>query len=137
MRLGGPRGPLGSLLAAGVFASVALGCGSLFPEKSPPARAPADVKTIAFDIVAEGSRCEPDVIAIDRQGRAVLVKLHFASRGGKHVIAIPDLDIRKTLEAGDEATVEFIADRSEIYSFTCGSTPFALPFQHKGKIAVK
>lgn len=120
-----------------MFASLATGCASLFPEKSPPARAPAEVKTIAFDIVAEGSRCEPDVIAIDREGRAVLVKLRFVSRGGKHVIAIPDLDVRKYLEAGEEATVEFIADRSGIYSFTCGGMPFALPFQQKGKIAVK
>ncbi|MFN3477193.1 MAG: cupredoxin domain-containing protein [Candidatus Methylomirabilales bacterium] len=123
---------LAGLLVLGLFA-----CTRLFPDKAPLAKAPSDVKRVSFEIVARDDACSPSVIAVDRERRSILIALTFRSEGKKHVIAIPDWGVRKYLDPGQEATVEFLAERSGIYEFGCGSFPFLTPFSWKGKIAVK
>lgn len=126
------RSLFASLLVLSLFA-----CTRLFPDKAPLAKAPSGVKRVGFEIVAKDDACSPSVIAIDREGRSVLVVLTFRSEGKRHVIAIPDWGVRKYLDPGGEATVEFLAERSGIYEFGCGSFPLLTPFSWKGKIAVK
>ena len=114
-----------------------MGCASLFPETSPPTGAPADVTRLSFAIVARNFRCEPSVMAVDRGNRSALVKVTIRSEGARHVFSIPDFGIRRYLEPGQEATVEFLAERSGIFSFGCTRYPLITPLDHKGKLAIK
>ena len=114
-----------------------IGCGGLFPETSPPTGAPTDVKRLSFALVARNHRCEPSVMAVDRGGRSALVRVTIRSEGARHVFSIPDFGIRRYLEPGQEATVEFLAERSGIFSFGCTRYPLITPLDHKGKLAVR
>ena len=118
-------------------ATVATGCAGLFPETSPPAGAPPEAKRLAFTMVARNYRCEPSVIAVDREGRSVMVKVTIRSEGARHIFSIPDLEIRRYLEPGQETTVEFLAERSGVFDFGCVRFPFITPLDHKGKLAIK
>lgn len=113
------------------------GCATLFPDTSPPAGAPADAKRLAFSMVARNHRCEPSVIAVDREGRSALVKVAIRSEGARHIFSIPDLGIRRYLQPGQEATVEFLAERSGVFDFGCTRFPLITPLDHKGKLAIK
>ena len=113
------------------------GCASLFPDTWPPAGAPAEAKRLAFTIVARNYRCEPSVIAVDREGRSVLVKVTIRSEGARHIFSIPDLEIRRSVERGKEVTLEFLAERSGVFDFGCTRFPLITPLDHKGKLAVK
>lgn len=114
-----------------------MGCANLLPETFPPTGAPPDVKRLSFAMVARNYRCEPSVLAVDREGRSVLVKLTVRSEGARHIFSIPDFEIRRFLEPGKETTVEFLADRSGIFSFGCTRFPLITPLDHKGKLAIK
>ncbi len=116
---------------------LATGCASLFPETSPPAGAPSEAKRLSFTMVARNYRCEPSVIAVDREGRSVLVKVTIRSEGVRHIFSIPDLGIRRYLQPGQEATVEFLAERSGVFDFGCTRFPLITPLDHKGKLAIK
>jgi hypothetical protein len=113
------------------------GCAGLFPETSPPTGAPATAKRLSFAMVARHYRCEPSVLAVDREGRSALVTLTVRSDGARHVFSIPDLGIRRYLEPGQEATIEFLAERSGVFDFGCTRFPLITPLDHKGKLAVK
>lgn len=113
------------------------GCTLVFPERELPLRPVPPLKRLAFEIVAEDGRCEPPVVAVDREGRAAVVALTFISRGSRHVIKIPDLNVRKTLEAGEQTTVEFVADKSAVMTVGCSGSRFILPLSQTGKIAVR
>lgn len=126
-----------SRLLTGLLVLSLLACTRLFPDRAPPAKAPSGVKRVSFEVVARDDACSPSVIAVDREGRSVLIALTFRSEGKRHVISIPDWGVRKYLNLGEEATVEFLAERSGIYEFGCGSSPLLTPFSWKGKIAIK
>lgn len=113
------------------------GCASLFPETSPPAGAPAESKRLSFTIVARNYRCEPSVMAVDREGRSALVKVTIRSEGARHIFSIPDLGIRQYVESGKEVTVAFLAERSGVLDFGCTRFPLITPLDHKGKLAIK
>ena len=113
------------------------GCANLFPEIFPPTGAPPDVKKLSFSMVARNYRCEPSVLAVDREGRSALVKLTVRSEGARHIFSIPDFEIRRFLEPGKETTVEFLAERSGIFSFGCTRFPLITPLDQKGKLAIK
>ncbi len=113
------------------------GCGGLFPETSPPAGAPVEAKRLAFTIIARNYRCEPSVIAVDREGRSALVKVTVRSEGARHIFSIPELGIRRYLQSGQEATVEFLAERSGVFDFGCTRFPLITPLDHRGKLAIK
>lgn len=116
---------------------VMTGCASLLPETAPPAGAPTEAKRLSFAMVARNYRCEPSVIAVDREGRSVLVKVTIRSDGRRHVFSIPDLEVRRYLEPGQETTVEFLAERSGVFDFGCTRFPLITPLDHKGKLAIK
>ncbi len=120
-----------------IIAITMMGCGGLFPEASPPTGAPAEVKRVSFTLIARNFRCEPSVIAVDREGRSALVKVTVRSEGTRHVFTIPDFGIRRYLQPGQEATVEFLAERSGVFSFGCTRFPVMTPLDHKGKLAIK
>ena len=113
------------------------GCGRLFADRTPVATTPADVQRVTFDIVARDNRCEPGVLAADREGRAILITFHVTSVGKQHVFQIPDLQIRKTIPAGTEVSIPVLADRSGIYPYGCTGLAWLGPLDTRGKLAIK
>jgi len=120
-----------------LVAAALTSCVSLFPEISPPAGAPPEAKRLSFTMVARNYRCEPSVIAVDREGRSALVKVTIRSEAVRHIFSIPDLGIRRHLQPGQEVTVEFLAERSGVFDFGCTRFPLITPLDHKGKLAIK
>ncbi|MBI2883232.1 MAG: cupredoxin domain-containing protein [Candidatus Methylomirabilis oxyfera] len=116
---------------------VLTGCATVFPEISPPAGIPVEAKRLSFTMIARNYRCEPSVIAVDREGRSALVKVTIRSDGARHVFSIPELEVRRYLEPGQETTIEFLAERSGIFTFGCTRFPWISPLDHKGKLAIK
>lgn len=114
-----------------------VGCGRLFADRTPTPTAPPDVKRVTFDIVARENRCEPAVLAADREGRALLITFHVTSVGKQHVFQIPDLEVRKTVPAGTEMSIPVLADRSGIYSYGCTGLAWLGPLDARGKLAIK
>lgn len=120
-----------------ISAMILAGCTTFFPEVSPPAGIPTEAKRISFTMVARDYRCEPSVIAVDREGRSALVKVTIRSEGARHIFSIPNLEVRRYIEPGEEAAVEFLAERSGVFAFGCTRFPWISPFDHKGKLAIK
>jgi len=120
-----------------ILMALAVSCARLFPERVPSVKAPSGIRQVSFEIIARDYACHPSVIAVDREGRSVLITLTFKSQGKRHVILIPAGGVRKHLEPGEKLTVEFVADRSGIYKFGCTRFPFLTPFSKKGKLAIK
>lgn len=112
-------------------------CTMLFPERNPPARAPEGIRRVSFSVIAWNDQCYPSVIPVDRDGRSVLVSLTFRADGKDHVISIPAFGIRRYVKKDEEVAVEFLAERSGIFSFDCGPLPFPSPLGGNGKIAIK
>jgi len=102
-----------------------------------PALNPADAKRVVFEVVARGNRCEPSVMAVDREGRAVLVTFQVVSVGKEHVFLIPDLFVRRRIPADSRVDIQMLADRSGIYEYACNSQPWIGPFAATGKLAIK
>lgn len=124
---------------AGVLV-LAAGCGRLFGDRVPLATAPDDIRRVTFEIVARESRCEPSVLAVDRQGRAILIMFQVTSVGRQHVFLIPDLGVRKRIPPGVQVPIPVLAERSGIFQYGCtGSTFFGTlgPLDSKGKLAIK
>jgi hypothetical protein len=120
-----------------VVLALAAGCGRLFADRTPTPTAPADVHRVTFEIVARENRCEPSVLAADREGRALLIIFRVTSVATQHVFSIPDLDLRMTVPAGTEVSVPVLADRSGIYQYGCTGLAWLGPLDAKGKLAIK
>jgi cupredoxin-like protein len=136
------RSARGRAVLAGLSCAAALlagGCGRVFQDQAPSTRAGEGLKDAKFRIVAKDFACDPKVIAIDRDGRAVRVILTVASVARDHTFLIPDLDIRRNVPAGEESVIEFVADRSGIYEFGCSRFPalWMNPLEPRGKLAIK
>ncbi len=111
------------------------GCGKA---ASPaPAALPAEMRRVTFEVVAQGGRCEPSVVAVDREGRGVLLIFQVTSVGKPHWFLIPDLDVRRPVPAGTRVEIPVVADRSGIYEYACGGSRWITPFTAVGKLAVK
>jgi hypothetical protein len=117
--------------------ALAAGCGRLLDDRAPLANAPADVPRVTFEIVARDNRCEPSVLAADRQGRALLITFQVTSVGKQHVFLIPDLEVRVTIPAGTQVSIPVLAEHSGIYKFGCTGLAWLGPLDHKGKLAIK
>jgi len=116
---------------------LAEGCARLFPERTPVMVTPAEVKRHTFDLVARDNRCEPSVLAVDREGRAAILTFQVTSIGKDHFFLIPDLYVRVSVPAGTTTTVQVLADRSGIYDLACNSQRWIGLFATEGKLAIK
>lgn len=114
---------------------LAAGCARLLPERAPAPQVPADAKQFRFDLVARNDRFEPEVIAVDREGRAVLVTLKVRAEGRACTFTIWDLGIRRYLQANQEAEVAVTAERSGVYEFGCSA--LGALYGIKGRLAIK
>ena len=114
---------------------LAAGCARILPERAPAARAPAEATEFRFDLVAGSDRFEPEVIAVDREGRAVLVTLKVRAEGRACTFTIWDLGIRRYLKANEAAEVAVTAERSGIYEFGCSA--LGAVYGIKGRLAIK
>jgi hypothetical protein len=112
------------------------GCGRL-AENTPKATAPPDVKQITFEIVARNNRCEPAVLAADREGRALLINFRVSSVGKQHWFIIPDLNVRKSVPAGTEVIIPVVAEWSVITEYGCTGLRWLGPFDSTGKLAIR
>jgi hypothetical protein len=117
--------------------ALAAGCGRLLAERTPTAAAPDDVKRVTFEIAARENRCEPAVLAADREGRALLITFKVNSVGKQHWFIIPDLDVRKTIPAGTEVSIPVVVERSGIYEYGCTGLRWLGLLDSKGKLAIK
>jgi hypothetical protein len=106
-------------------------------DRVPIANVPAGVKRVTFEVVARDSRCEPSVLAVDREGGAILITLQVTSVGKQHVFSIPDLDVRVTVPEGMMVSIPVVAERSGIYDYACGGLTWIGLFTAKGKLAIK
>lgn len=113
------------------------GCGRWFSDSPPNVLRPAEVKQVTIEVIARGNRCEPAVIALDRQGRAVLVTFQVTSVGKEHIFLIPDLAVRRHVPADTRLDIQVLAARSGIFEYACNSQPWIGPFATAGKLAVK
>jgi hypothetical protein len=113
------------------------GCSYFFPERAPFALNPAEARRITFDVVARDNRCEPSVLALDREGRSVLVTFEVTSVGKEHYFLIPGLAVRRQVAAGTTLSIQVLADRSGVFEIACNSQPWIGPFATKGKLAIK
>lgn len=116
---------------------IAGGCGWFFADRVPPSFNPADAKRVVLEVVARNNRCEPGVIAVDREGRAALITFQVSTVGKEHVFLIPDLSVRRRIPADSREDVQVLADRSGIYEYACNSQPWIGPFAATGKLAIK
>lgn len=114
-----------------------LGCASLFGDRMPSGNVPAGVKRVSFEVVARGNRCEPSVLAVDREGGAVLITFQVMSVEKQHIFLISDLDVRVTVPEDMMVSVPVLADRSGIYTYACTGLPWIGLFTAKGKLAIK
>jgi hypothetical protein len=126
----------------GAAALLIVGCGKvfpLFPEQFPLLRAGEGMKEATFHIVAKDYTCDPSVIAIDREGRAVKVTLIVNSVDKEHIFTIPDLYIRRPVPPGTEVSTVFVVDRSGIYEFGCSRFPalWMNPLEKRGRLAIQ
>ena len=134
------RGLAGMACAAALLAA---GCEKkifpLFPEQTPSLRAGEGLQEAKLRIVAKDYACDPKVIAIDRDGRAIKVVITVAAVGKEHTFTIPDLYVRRTVPADQESTLEFVADRSGIFEYGCSRFPtlWMNPLESRGKLAIK
>jgi hypothetical protein len=84
-------------------------CGRL--ERTPPATTAGEVKRVTFEVVARGNRCEPEVLAADREGRSVLLTFQVVSAEKSHLFLVPDLGVRREVPAGTRVDIPVLADR--------------------------
>jgi hypothetical protein len=116
---------------------LAVGCGRIFRDRLPEGSAPAELKHLTFDIVARDNRCEPAVLAADREGRAILITFQVTSAGKSHIFQIPDLDVRMRIPEGTQVAIPVVADRAGIYAYACNSVPWIGLLTAAGKLAIK
>lgn len=125
---------------AGVLVMVvalAAGCGRFLAERTPTAAAPDDVRRVTFEVAARQNRCEPAVLAADREGRALLITFKVNSVGKQHWFIIPDLGVRKRILAGTEVSIPVVVERSGIYEYGCTGHRWLGWFDSEGKLAIK
>lgn len=112
------------LLATLLLAS---GCGNTQdkkPEATLPIKEPTSIKTDKktdviteeFSIIAKQWEFEPSTITVNKGAN---VKLKIKNIDVKHGIAIPEFNVNVDLPPNQETIVEFIADQSGTFTFSC------------------
>lgn len=116
---------------------LAAGCGMLFPEHVPPSQTSTRVAQVSFQITARGGRCEPAVLAADRQGGPLLIVFDVTSLGGDSFFLVPDAGIRKLVPADTRLEIPYLAQWSGIFEIACTSSRIITPLTRTGKLAIK
>jgi len=80
----------------------------------PAAQSSSNVKE--FSIIAKKFEFVPGTITVNKGDT---VKLNIKSEDVDHGIAIPEFNVKKDIPAGQEATVEFVADKAGTFPFRC------------------
>ena len=125
-------------LAAGLlFCLVLAGCGSWFKDHQQDRVASAEARRVQVEVVARDNRCEPAVLAVDREGRAVQILFRVTSVGKEHHFLIPGLGVRQTIRAGATVEVPVVVEQSSIYEYACTSLRWIGPLTSTGKLAIK
>lgn len=123
-----------AILVAGLLVP---GCSGMFADRMPDTVNPAEARQVTIEMLARDNRCEPAVVAVDRQGRAAMITFQVSSVGKEHVFLIPDLSVRRRVPADGRVEIQILADRSGVYEYACTSQPWIGPFATTGKLAVK
>jgi hypothetical protein len=113
------------------------GCAGGAKDSVSPATIPADMRRITFEVVARNGRCEPSVLAADREGRSLLITFQVTSRERPHYFLLPRAGIRTEVPAGATVEIPWVAERSEILEYACASGRWILPLTPTGKLAIK
>jgi hypothetical protein len=129
------RSGLGILLLG--LLAMGTGCARLFPEGAPPASIPSNARRVSFEVVARDGRCEPSVLAADREGRAILITFQVTTVGRAHFFLIPGVGIRKEVPANSSLEISWLADRSGVHEYACTTGRVIGPLTPTGKLAVK
>ncbi len=106
-------------------------------QQTPPPTVPAEVKRITFEVVARNNRCEPAILAADREGRSLVLDFQVTSVGKSHMFLIPDLGVRRSIPAGTRLDIPVVVERSGIHQFACTSFRWIGPLTSTGKLAIK
>ncbi|MBI4159361.1 cytochrome c oxidase subunit II [Candidatus Woesearchaeota archaeon] len=69
-----------------------------------------------FSIIAKKFEFVPGTVTVNKGDT---VKLNIKSEDVDHGIAIPEFNVKKDVPAGQEATVEFVADKAGTFPFRC------------------
>ena len=113
------------------------GCARLFADHTPEVLNPPEAKRVTIEVLARDGRCEPSVIAVDRQGGAVTIIFQVTSVDKDHRFLIPDLYVRRHVPADKREEIQILADRSGVYEYACTSQPWIGPLVTAGKLAIK
>ncbi len=72
--------------------------------------------TKTFDVVASQFSFSPSTVTVN-QGDTVVINL--TTEDVPHGFSLPDFDINETITPGKTTTVEFVADQTGSFSFSC------------------
>ncbi len=120
-----------------VTAAVLLGGCMFFRDQEPTNFVPADVKKVTINLTARNNRCEPDVVAVDRGGGALLIDFVVNSLGNDHFFVFPAAGYRMTVRDGETRNIQFTAVYSGVYEIACTSHRWIGYFTNTAKLAIK
>ena len=121
----------------GLALAALLGGCMFFRDQDPTNFVPADVKKVTISLTARNNRCEPDVVAVDRGGGALLVDFQVTSVGKDHFFVFPAAGYRLTVRDGETRSIQFTAVYSGVYEVACTSHRWIGYFTNTAKFAVK
>ncbi len=86
-----------------------------------------------FTVVAKNWVFEPGTITVNKGDT---VKMTVTSIDVAHGFALPDFGVNERLEAGEEVTIEFVADKTGEFTFFCNVFCGSGHREMKGKLVV-
>jgi cytochrome c oxidase subunit 2 len=99
-----------------------------------PSKSSENSKIKEFEITAKQWEFIPDTITVNKGDK---VKLHVKSVDVTHGFALPEFGINETLTQGNTVTIEFIANKSGEFVFSCSVYCGSGHSNMKGKLIVK
>jgi nitrous-oxide reductase len=119
-----------------------LGWDSTKQEKHPKASTKGAIKrngnTVEVSMTAIRSHYEPEIVEVSKGNRVVwnlsnLERTYDATHG----FALPGYNITSSIEAGETVTLDFVADKTGVFSFYCTEFCSALHLEMAGYFLVK
>jgi hypothetical protein len=116
---------------------VTSGCSLVLKESGSPVVASAEAKKIRIEMVARDNRCEPSVLGVDREGRAIAITFAVTSAGKEHLFLIPALNLKYRIPRDSLLEIPVVVERSGVFEYACTSLPWIGPMTSKGKLAIR